>query len=278
MHLRYDRARIIFPANAPPVPSTGQFDSFFQAWHSLQPHAADPAAAMAAFFDAWQRIPAGPAPTPPTLDACQFTEFAAAFPAAHARHMRSGVRANAWRSTGVGHDELRNTAVLRWLLDRLGDHGQGPDLLVALLEHLALPELAALARLAPYHARVEQRLSEAGDSRVDIAIEGADFMLIIEAKVGTPEGNDQLERYHAYLQSIPGKRQRALIFLTPDGRPARNPALRAAVLPLAWATLAEVIDAHLRRHPGIASQPAGLLLTHFAEHVRGLGRKGRKKR
>ena len=132
MHLRYDRARIIFPANAPPVPSTGQFDSFFQAWHSLQPHAADPAAAMAAFFDAWQRIPAGPAPTPPTLDACQFTEFAAAFPAAHARHMRSGVRANAWRSTGVGHDELRNTAVLRWLLDRLGDHGQGPDLLVAL--------------------------------------------------------------------------------------------------------------------------------------------------
>ena len=42
MHLRYDRARIIFPANAPPVPSTGQFDSFFQAWHSLQPHAADP--------------------------------------------------------------------------------------------------------------------------------------------------------------------------------------------------------------------------------------------
>lgn len=258
--------------------TAAQFDSFFQGWHSLQPKAAGPVTAMAAFFEAWHGLPPRRTPEVPALDARQFAEFADAFPTAHARHMRSGIRANAWRSAGVGQEEMRNSSVLRWLLDRLGDHGQGPDLLVALLEHLRLPELAALARQAPYQARVEQQLSDSGDSRVDIAIEGADFMLIIEAKVGTPEGNDQLERYHAYLQSIPGKRQRALIFLTPDGRPARNPALRAAVLPLAWATLAEVIDAHLRRHPGIASQPAGLLLTHFAEHVRGLGRKGRKKR
>lgn len=206
----------------PPVPNAAQFDTFFQRWHSLQPQTAGPAAAMAAFFDAWQHIPARPAPRPPTLDTRQFAEFAAAFPAAHARHLRSGVRANAWRSVGVGHDELRNTAVLRWLLDCLGDHGQGPDLLVALLEHLALPSLAALAQQAPYRARVEQRLSEAGDSRVDIAIEGADFMVLIEAKVGAAEGDDQLERYHRYLQGIPGKRLRELIFLTPEGRPARN--------------------------------------------------------
>ncbi len=262
----------------PPVPNAAQFDTFFQRWHSLQPQTAGPAAAMAAFFDAWQHIPARPAPRPPTLDTRQFAEFAAAFPAAHARHLRSGVRANAWRSVGVGHDELRNTAVLRWLLDCLGDHGQGPDLLVALLEHLALPSLAALARQAPYRARVEQRLSEAGDSRVDIAIEGADFMVLIEAKVGAAEGDDQLERYHRYLQGIPGKRLRELIFLTPEGRPARNPALQANVRPLSWAALADVIDSHVYRHSGLAGQPAGLLLNHFAEHVRGLGRKKEKKR
>ncbi len=255
------------------MPNAAQFDTFFQRWHSLQPQAADPTAAMAAFFDAWRRIPAPPAPRPPTLDARQFTEFAAAFPAAHERHLRSGVRANAWRSVGVGHDEIRNTAVLRWLLDRFGDHGQGPDLLVALLEHLQQPELAALARRAPYHARVEQRLSEAGDSRVDIAIEGADFVVLIEAKVGAAEGEDQLERYHRYLQGIPGKHLRELIFLTPEGRPARNAALQAHVRPLSWAALADVIDSHVRRHSGLAHQPAGLLLHHFAEHVRGLGRK-----
>lgn len=278
MHLCYDRISILFPANAPPVPSTAQFHAFFQAWHSLQPQAAEPVTAMAAFFDAWHRLPARQAPQPARLDACRFTEFSAAFPAAHARHLRSGVRANAWRSAGVGQDELRNTGVLRWLLDGFGDHGQGPDLLTALLGQLQLPELSALTRQAPYQTRVEQQLSDSGDSRVDIAIEGADFMIIIEAKVGAAEGDDQLERYHRYLQKIPGKRQRALIFLTPDGRPARNPALRAEVWPLAWATVAGVIAAHVARHPGLAHQPAGLLLRQFADHIRGLSRKKRKHR
>ena len=262
----------------PPVPNAAQFDTFFQRWHSLQPQAADPTAAMAAFFDAWHQLPSRRAPGPPKLDARQFTDFAEAFPAAYARHARSGVNANVWRSAGVGHDEVRNTAALRWLLDRFEDHGQGPDLLVALLEHLALPELARLVQQTPYHTRVERQLSEAGDSRVDIAVEGADFMVLIEAKVDAPEGDDQLRRYLRHLHSIPGKRQRALIFLTPDGRPARNPALQADVQPLSWAALSDVIDTHLRRHPGLAGQAAGLLLHHFAEHVRGLGRKGRKKR
>lgn len=262
----------------PPVPNAAQFDTFFQRWHSLQPQTASPAAAMAAFFDAWRHIPAPSAPRPPTLDPRQFAGFTAAFPAAHARHLRSGVRANAWRSAGIGQDEMRNSSVLRWLLDCFGDHGQGPDLLAALLEHLKLPALAALAQQAPYRARVEQQLSDSGDSRVDIAIEGADFVVLIEAKVGAAEGEDQLERYYRYLHGIPGKRQRALIFLTPEGRQARNPALQAAIRPLAWAALADVIDSHVRRHHGLAGQPAGLLLNHFAEHVRGLGRKKGKKR
>lgn len=108
------------------MPNTAQFQALFQAWHSLQPRAADPAAAMAAFFDAWHRLPARRAPRPSLLEARRLAEFAAAFPAAHARHARSGVHANAWRSAGVGQDEMRNSGALRWLLDGLGDHGQAP--------------------------------------------------------------------------------------------------------------------------------------------------------
>lgn len=233
---------------------------------------------MAAFFDAWHRLPARRAPRPARLDACRFADFAAAFPAAHARHERSGVRANAWRSAGVGQDELRNTGVLRWLLDGFGDHGQGPDLLVALLKHLQLPELAGRARQAPYRTRVERPLSEEGDSRVDIAIEGADFTVLIEAKVDAPETGDQLQRYHSYLSNMRGKDARALIFLTTDGRPPRDVALHGDIRPLSWAALADVIAAHVARHPGLAHQPAGLLLNQFAEHIRGLGRKKRKQR
>lgn len=260
------------------MPSTAQFDAFFQSWHSLQPRAADPATAMAAFFGAWHRLPAQRVPRLPTLDARQFADFAEAFPSAHARHLRSGVRANAWRSASVGKDEMRNSAVLRWLLDGFGDHGQGPDLLVALLEHLQLPELAGLAQKAPYHARVERPLSEAGDSRVDIFIEGTDFTVLIEAKVDAPETGDQLQRYHRYLSTLPEQRGRALIFLTPDGRPPRDVALHGDIRPLSWAALADVIAAHVARHPGLAHQPAGLLLIQFADHIRGLGRKKRKQR
>lgn len=233
---------------------------------------------MAAFFKAWHRLPARQAPRPPTLDARRLADFAAAFPTAHARHLRSGVRANAWRSAGVGQDEVRNSAVLHWLLDGFGDHGQGPDLLVALLEHLQLPHLARLAQKAPYHARVERPLSEAGDSRVDIAIEGTDFTVLIEAKVDAPETGDQLQRYHTHLCNMRGLHQRALVFLTPDGRPPRDVALHGDIRPLSWAALADVIAVHVARHPGLAHQPAGLLLNQFADHIRGLGRKKRKQR
>lgn len=259
------------------MPTATQFDTFFQGWHALQPQTAGPAAAMAAFFEAWHRLPPRRADAP-TLDARQFAEFAHAFPAAHAHHLRSGIRANAWRSAGVGHDEVRNSAVLNWLLDRFGDHGQGPDLLVALLEHLQLPELAGQARQTPYHTRVERPLSEEGDSRVDIAIEGADFTVLIEAKVDAPETGDQLQRYHRHLSKMRGQHHRALIFLTPDGRPPRDLALHGEVRPLSWAALAGIIAAHVARHPGLAHQPAGLLLNQFADHIRGLGRKKRKQR
>lgn len=233
---------------------------------------------MAAFFGAWHRLPARRAPQPPTLDARRFADFADAFPDAHTHHLRSGIRANAWRSAGVGQDEKRNCAVLQWLLDRFGDHGQGPDLLVAVLEHVQLPGLAGLAQKAPYRTRLEHQLSEAGDSRVDITIEGTDFTVLIEAKVDAPETGDQLQRYHRYLNTLPDQRGRALIFLTPDGRPPRDVALHGDIRPLSWAALAGVITAHVARHPGLAYQPAGLLLNQFADHIRGLGRKTRKHR
>lgn len=258
--------------------STAQFDAFFQSWHSLQPQTAAPATAMAGFFEAWHRLPTRQTPQPPTLDTRRFADFAAAFPDAHARHLRSGIRANVWRSAGIGQDEKRNCAVLQWLLDRFGDHGQGPDLLVAVLEHLQRPDLAGLAKQAPYRTRVEHLLSEAGDSRVDITIEGTDFTVLIEAKVDAPETGDQLQRYHRHLGGLPDQHLHALIFLTPDGRPPRDVALHGDIRPLSWAALAGVIAAHVARHPGLAYQPAGLLLNQFADHIRGLGRKRRKQR
>ena len=128
----------------------------------------------------------------------------------------------------------------------------------------------------PYHTRVEQRLTDDGSSRADIAINGHDFTILIEVKIDAPESGDQIKRYLDHLAALPGGK-RALIFLTPQGRPVKDEKLKGSVSYLSWSEVADVLDTHINREPGLARQPAGLLLSHFAEHIRGHARQRRKK-
>lgn len=252
------------------------FRDFFDAWHGLHSKVPDPASEMAAFFEAWQRIPPRQVPLPSAIDILQFQDFVQTFPAAYRQYLRSGITANPWRHAGIGRDEMRNSFVLRWLLDCFGDHGQGSSILAALLDGLKQDELVSLVLHKPYHTRVEQRLTDDGSSRADIAINGHDFTILIEVKIDAPESGDQIKRYLDHLAALPGGK-RALIFLTPQGRPVKDEKLKGSVSYLSWSEVADVLDTHINREPGLARQPAGLLLSHFAEHIRGHARQRRKK-
>lgn len=157
-----------------------QAQQFFAGWHAARPlelsSGAD-IARMRAFFDAWKSNVSALAKSRPaeTFDSKQFASFAEAFNTAYPAFRRRGVSANAWRAAGVGKDEMRNSGVVRWLLDRFEDHGQGPAILVALLQHLKLTELADLAAVHPYWTRVETCPFGEQESRIDIEVESPRF-------------------------------------------------------------------------------------------------------
>ncbi|WP_296407944.1 PD-(D/E)XK nuclease family protein [Zoogloea sp.] len=257
------------------VPIT-QTQQFFTGWQAAQPFESENdahVARMEAFFDAWKRsVPAGASSNPAEAFHCQqFAEFSAAFSPACQDYRRTGVRANAWRAAGVGKDEMRNSAVLRWLLDGFEDHGQGAAILVAILRQLKRTDLAELASVHPYWTRVEACPFGEQESRIDIEIESPRFLIFIEVKVRATETGNQLERYLdlAAAKAAAEQKPSALIFLTPTGRHAVSEKLREKIIPFSWKQLARILDEHVRKE-GLSNTTAGTLLLQYAEHVRTL--------
>jgi hypothetical protein len=243
---------------------------FFDRWHALQPGSRN-IAAMRGFFDGWRSLAPAAPPSAPALKHERFNEFATAFQAAYRNYRRSGVAANAWRTAGIGKDEMRNSAVLRWLLDGFGDHGQGPAILAALLRQLQLDNLAKLAIRYPYWTRVESCPFGERESRIDIEIENPHFIIFIEVKVGAGESGDQLERYRQLATRKAGNtaREWAVIFLTPTGRAPKTEAQHGHITAISWKSVAAVVEQHIR-DTALDTSVAGLLLHQFAEHMRTL--------
>lgn len=253
-----------------------QARQFFAGWHVARPPEADSGvdiAQMRVCFDAWKsgvsaRTTSCPAET---FDCQQFASFAAAFSTAYQAFRRRGVSANAWRAAGVGTDEMRNSRVVRWLLDRFEDHGQGAAILVAMLRHLKRTDLADLAAVHPYWTRVETCPFGEQENRIDIEIESPHFLIFIEVKVRAAETGDQLERYLDLVAAKAAAEQKrwALIFLTPTGRQATSERLRDKIIPFSWRQLARILNEHVRDE-GLRNTVAGTLLLQYAEHARTL--------
>lgn len=101
---------------------------------------------------------------------------------------------NVWRHAGLGRHEVRNVAVLAWLLDPRGDHGQGLRFyrcLSAVFPGL-LPVFADGDE--PY-VRTEQWADD--DHRVDVELVGIKDVVLIEAKIGARVRLTQIEDYWA---------------------------------------------------------------------------------
>lgn len=185
-------------------------------------------------------------------------------PLAHAARAR-GQAINVWDVAGLKHDELRNVAVLAWLLDPRGTHGYGPAVLAAVMgllrQRAGLPvgiagdeTLCRTAVLTEHWPLASQR------DRVDIALDGQDFTLLVEVKIRAPEGPDQLARYARSAQA----RRRAMghdwagvLYLSP-----RPPVcLPPQVTHIDW----HDVSAILRRLPATGFN--GMLTQQFASHI-----------
>jgi len=117
------------------------------------------------------------------------------------------------------NDELTHSRLVAWLLDPRGDHNQGPLFLSALASLIGLE--AAPVSLHRCVVRTEVAGPEA---IIDVMLVWwDDFLVFVENKVWSPEGEAQVDRefrdlrYAGQAMGIAVDRQFA-VFLTPSGR------------------------------------------------------------
>ena len=234
------------------LPSAEEWSSFFSTW-GTDLLAQEPAVRWGKFFDAFTVMAqAGTASAQYEIDPAQVESFFAQFDEAYSQFYRSGAAVSVWDVAKLGADEVRVCSVLAWLLDCHGSHGQGDVFLRCFLgclrkeNRLLLPTEQNIVR--GYRTNVESfydihvcaQQSES-NSRVDIEINGPDILLFIEAKVHASETNNQLERYIDILRSTAGARGRALVFVTPTGRPpgCEFVSTQDEVIALSWKKISQ---------------------------------------
>ena len=184
---------------------------------------------------------------------------------------KSGGTIDVWEVADIGKDELRNSAILGWLLDCYGSHGQGSAFLRKLLEQCGDGSLASTCAHG-YRTTVEESYDEFDTgsrkqrSRVDVVLDGAAFLLLIEVKVRSRETDNQLERYLRIGRARAGVRPWRLVYLTVDGRQPSDPGLKDKdkIDCVSWHKLGR---AFLRHVDSMPDSFGAVIIRQFCEHI-----------
>ncbi len=187
---------------------------------------------------------------------------------------RTGSLIDVWSVAGIRRKELPNAAVLAWLLNPRGSHGQGALCLSAILglvEHRSGLDLSGIA-LDQARVQPEERPLGSDRDRVDIVVETPDLLIFIEVKIDAVEGRAQLSRYVesanqvAAVRALTGTepvKQTLTLFLSPRPPTEQVPD----VVHLTWRELGSVLTAAGRQADGLAAA----LIRSFAAHTRSFG-------
>jgi hypothetical protein len=174
---------------------------------------------------------------------------------------------NLFEALGAVRQELRHSCFLAFLFDPRENHGLGDEFARRFLKRVAAehPDLPVSAidvdvwDLNELEVRREWR-------NVDILLleHTKRLAVIIENKIDSQEGGDQLERYHKGIsRSFEGYRIVG-IFLTPDGG---NPS-NDLYVPIGYEAVAETIEAIATRRASTVGVDVHTLLVHYVEMLR----------
>jgi len=124
-----------------------------------------------------------------------------------------------WDIARLERGELRHAAVLAWLFDANGSHGRGERIFCKFLQRLGTPERLEIAvpHSGGYSIATERYPLGNSESRVDIVVDGPDFLVFIEVKIDAPEDDDQIERYLTLARDkarVAAKKSYYVIFLS----------------------------------------------------------------
>ncbi|PZO40739.1 MAG: hypothetical protein DCE92_01975 [Alphaproteobacteria bacterium] len=179
-----------------------------------------------------------------------------------------------WSVTGVRRKELPNAAVLAWLIDPRGSHGQRSLCLSALVDLIDQKTGLSLSASTLDNARVqpEERPLGSDRDRVDIVIETPELLIFVEVKIDASEGQAQLSRYvesasrvaAARPLSADGFAKRTLTVFLSSRAPTENVP---EVVHITWRELSKALTTASRAAPEFA----GMLIHSFAVHSRSFG-------
>ena len=235
-------------------------------------------AAMAAFFDAIVPttivVQTHPADALPTLSPADLNEFLAEMAELPAAARMPTPPFNIWDVTGIGRSEVRNTAILAWALNPRGSHDKGADVFNALLAHARKKPTVSTdgfpfpSQISRYSIRTEACPFSDQANRVDIVVDGSDFTIFIEAKIGAVPDADQVRRYLELSKAraaATGRARYGVIFLAPYW--ARSlPNLGPHVFTITWHDVADAILSCTS--PSSSDHSADSALKQFADHIR----------
>lgn len=161
----------------------------------------------------------------------------------------------------LGRDERRNCSVLAWLLDENGSHGLGHAFLRGFLTKAGLSKI--VANLAGgYAVRTEYCPNADNINRVDIVLDGRDFLLYLEVKIDSREHGSQTSRYFERLAANAGGRETALVFLSTGETPENSGAEF-----ITWREVAAILSEIASADSGVSAE-ARAILNQYAEFVR----------
>lgn len=233
---------------------------------------------MQTFLSAFRRLQSlapGRDVKPPTpIDANSLTSILGEFRRFEDKTRESGKLINVWRLSGIGRDEVKNSAVLCWLLDSRGSHGVGSAVLNAFLAILKdrydgnFPLPLPIESGSYFVSREAYQISDT-ESRIDVAIGGRDLVLFIEVKIDAIEGPEQLERYLKLAEKKAenfGHDRHAVIFLTTslDGQTSvQSPRLIQAE----WRDVAQAIINVNAERTSRDYELVHYILEQFGKHI-----------
>ncbi|PJM75382.1 PD-(D/E)XK nuclease family protein [Bifidobacterium simiarum] len=156
-------------------------------------------------------------------------------------------RPNVFEAVNLGHEEIRHSAFLAWLLNPSNPHGLGDlfirRLLAELFEENPAGGFASLAA----DDLTDLKVVRESESNIDLLIRTRDDRLVVcvENKIFSGLHDRQLDKYHRYVEDMYGDyRYRLYVLLTPAGyEPAddqsENPS---SWLPFSYSSLAGVME------------------------------------
>ena len=181
-------------------------------------------------------------------------------------------RFNIFESAGLTRQEIRHSNILAFLLDPNEAHGLKSSLLKGLLDYCASN--------TPHHEFAPTPLNITTSEFEDIQITREEnrfdvlgvsnpnkFLFVIENKIGSGEGRDQLETYRNKINSTIRYNQykKLFIYLTINGE---DPSEEGWWTPLSYSVVLDLLEKSYAKHKDDLTDDADIFIRHYIDLIR----------